>query len=346
MSERNEHEHSIRFITTDYEELFRIPDSGTVLVTFPDRQFAEKCSYIDDYHMKVGSTVYHICQYAEILKQNGGRCEPEPETELAKAAWQLGHREYLMLERTDFGFRYEVLTKDFLSRTQGQLDRPEWTMNQAREYVLDLAGLDHRSRFAVSYDMVKQKSRDVLKSSDVRNIEWVDSKYYPGMRTAEHTLTCEIRGEPFRLAYEVSKHDDGEGFVIHSDGKDIWDLMPEPELEKLEFTLSRAVTFGHWKKDIDQAENQIYSTAFFYSKCGNVDKKVDLPHKLLELRRQNMTTLRCIYDQNWIFDFRIRRPAGLSYRLEWFLKDFPIGVVRRVTPVVDVDIPVPVKIQL
>ncbi|MBR3165995.1 MAG: hypothetical protein IKF16_07480 [Lachnospiraceae bacterium] len=203
---------------------------------------------------KVGNSVYHICQYAEILKQNGGRCAPEPETELAKAAWQFGHREYLMLERTDTGFRYEILTKDFLSRTHGQLDRLEWTMNQAREYVLDLAGLYHRSRFAVSYDMVKQKSRDVLKSSDVRNIEWVDSKYYPGMRTAEHTLTCKIHGEPFRLTYEVSKHDDGEGFVIHSAGKDIWDLMPEPELEKLEFTLSRAVTFGHWKKDIDQAE--------------------------------------------------------------------------------------------
>ena len=30
--------------------------------------------------------------------------------------------------------------------------------------------------------------------------------------------------------------------------------MPEPELEKLEYTLSRAVVFGHWKKDIDQAE--------------------------------------------------------------------------------------------
>lgn len=133
MSERNEHEHSIRFITTDYEELFRIPDGGTVLVTFPDRQFAKKCSYIDDYHMKIGSTIYHICQYAEILKQNGGRCEPEPETELAKAAWQLGYREYLMLERTDFGFRYEILTKDFLPRTQGQIDRPEWTMSQARE---------------------------------------------------------------------------------------------------------------------------------------------------------------------------------------------------------------------
>ena len=30
--------------------------------------------------------------------------------------------------------------------------------------------------------------------------------------------------------------------------------MPEPELEKLECTLSRAVVFGHWKRDVDHAE--------------------------------------------------------------------------------------------
>lgn len=195
---------------------------------------------------------------------------------------------------TDAGFRYEILTKDFLSRTQGQLDRPEWTMNQAREYVLDLAGLDHRSRFAVSYDMVKQKSRDVLKSSDVRNIEWVDSKYYPGMRTAEHTLTCEIRGEPFRLTYEVSKHDDGEGFVIHSDGKDIWDLMPEPELEKLEFTLSRAVTFGHWKKDIDQAETVVAVRDVRYGICETENlnltrEQIQELHEMIDRKEETLT---------------------------------------------------------
>lgn len=98
--------------------------------------------------------------------------------------------------------------------------------------------------------------------------------------------------------------------------------------------------------DIDQAENQIYSTAFFYSKCGNVDKKVDLPHKLLELRRQNMTTLRCIYDQNWIFDIRIRKKGSLSqHRIEWFLKDYPVGVVRQTTPI-SIDMLVPVRIQI
>ena len=92
-----------------------------------------------------------------------------------------------------------------------------------------------------------------MKVSDVRMIEWKDSRYYPGMRTAEHTLTCEIRGETALLTYEVSRHDDGEDFVIHSDGKDIWDIMPESELRKLDPILAEAVEYGHWKRDLDQA---------------------------------------------------------------------------------------------
>lgn len=254
MSERSRHEHSIRFITSDYDELFRIPDGGTILVTFPDRQFAEKCSYIDEYHTTIGNSVYHICQYAEILEQNGGRCEPEPETLLDKAAWELGHRDYLLVERAEYGFRYELVTKEFLSRAHGQLERKDLTMNQAREYILDTFGMGNRSRAAVSVDYVRGRMQEVLKASDVTNIEWQDSRYFPGMRTAEHDLTCEIRGEKVSLLYEVSRHDDGEGFTIHSDGDDIWDRMPEPELRRLEPMLENAVEFGHWKRDLEQAK--------------------------------------------------------------------------------------------
>ena len=127
-------------------------------------------------------------------------------------------------------------------------------MNKAREHILETLALSLTSRTVTSYEMLEQCSKDVLKACDVTNIEWIDSKYYPGMRTAEHTFSCEIRGEIFQLTYEVSQHDDGEGFVIHSDGKDIWDTMPEPELRKLDDVLARAVDYGHWKRRIDQAE--------------------------------------------------------------------------------------------
>ena len=103
-------------------------------------------------------------------------------------------------------------------------------------------------------ELQKEKAWEHLTADDVRNIQCIDSQYFPVIRTAEHTLTCEIRGDPVKLFYEVSKHDDGEGFTIHSDGKDIWDLMPEPELRKLEPVLSQAVSFAGWQKELEQAE--------------------------------------------------------------------------------------------
>ena len=94
-----------------------------------------------------------------------------------------------------------------------------------------------------------------LSAADVENIEWTDSKYYPSVRTKEHTLSCTIHGEPVVLTYEVSWHDGGEeGFTIHSEGEDIWDMMPEPELRKLEQLLHEAVEYGHWKDYLDQAK--------------------------------------------------------------------------------------------
>ena len=67
-------------------------------------------------------------------------------------------------------------------------------------------------------ELQKEQSWKHLTADDVKNIQCVDSKYYPWMWTAEHTLNCEIHGEPVTLMYEVSQHDDGEGFTIHSEG--------------------------------------------------------------------------------------------------------------------------------
>ena len=131
-------EHSIRFINSSYDTLFRIPDGGTVEVQFPDRRFTAKCEYLDDYHTKVGDTVFHICEFAELLERQNGTVRPEPETELDKAAWQLAHREYLLVERTEGGFRYELLTQQFKSVVQGQIDSTDWTMNHARSQDIHL----------------------------------------------------------------------------------------------------------------------------------------------------------------------------------------------------------------
>lgn len=60
----------IRFITPDYEERFKIPDGDQILITTSDgAKTTRTCRYIDDYHLEVGSNLYHICEFAEKMEQ-------------------------------------------------------------------------------------------------------------------------------------------------------------------------------------------------------------------------------------------------------------------------------------
>lgn len=80
-------EQGIRFIDPHYKEKFRIPDGGKIIITYGWGEKAEKtCRYIDEYHTEVGSNLYHICEFAERMEQNGHTYEPKPEdVQAAKA---------------------------------------------------------------------------------------------------------------------------------------------------------------------------------------------------------------------------------------------------------------------
>lgn len=70
-------ERGIRFIDPHYTEKFRIPDGDKVRIT---SSWGEKndytCRYIDDYHLEVGNNLYHICELAERMEQNGATIVP------------------------------------------------------------------------------------------------------------------------------------------------------------------------------------------------------------------------------------------------------------------------------
>ena len=53
----------IRFIDSHYNELFRIPDGGQIMITTPDGgKIRANCKYIDEYHTDIDGRCYHICQ--------------------------------------------------------------------------------------------------------------------------------------------------------------------------------------------------------------------------------------------------------------------------------------------
>ncbi len=67
----------IRFIDSRYNLKFMIPDGGSILVRDADGAASIlPCTYIDDYHARIGTGVYHICEFAEIMEANGRTCVP------------------------------------------------------------------------------------------------------------------------------------------------------------------------------------------------------------------------------------------------------------------------------
>lgn len=81
-NEYNSEGKDIRFIDSHYQELFRIPDGGSIRVTYADGESeVRKCTYIDDYHTQIGNSVYHICEFAEKMERINAAYKPEPEVE-------------------------------------------------------------------------------------------------------------------------------------------------------------------------------------------------------------------------------------------------------------------------
>ena len=74
----------IRFIDSGYRELFKIPDGGSIRITYPPGDEREPvtraCKFLDETHFETlgrGGDIYHICQFAEIMERIGARYEPE-----------------------------------------------------------------------------------------------------------------------------------------------------------------------------------------------------------------------------------------------------------------------------
>ena len=148
----------IRFINSGYEEQFRIPDGGTIQVEYPDRTFSAKCEYIDDYHTYVGSEVYHICQFAEVLERGGGVCRPEPELDAEQAAWKIGWNAYLAVECGAGHWDYHLYDEKFNETKGGELEVVGCSINEVRDMVLAENKLGSRSMTPTDYGILMDKA--------------------------------------------------------------------------------------------------------------------------------------------------------------------------------------------
>ena len=148
---------NIRFIDSSYKDKFKIPDGGVVEVEYPDRKFSARCEYMDDYHLRLGFDVLHICQLAEMLERGGGICRPEPIITAEQTAWEIGRKGYLAIQSCEDGWDYTLYHSDYSVMDGGQLDAPELTIQEAREQILEAHHMEKGRRLLQDYDAVMDK---------------------------------------------------------------------------------------------------------------------------------------------------------------------------------------------
>ena len=148
----------IRFINSSYDEQFRLPNGGKIEVEYPDRTFSARCEYIDDYHTYVGSEVYHICQFAEVLERGGGVCRPEPVLDAEQAAWKIGWNAYLAVECGAGHWDYHLYDEKFNETKGGELEVVGCSINEVRDMVLAENKLGSRSMTPTDYGMLMDKA--------------------------------------------------------------------------------------------------------------------------------------------------------------------------------------------
>ena len=67
----------IRFIDSEYHTLFSIQDGESIVITrFDGERMVFPCKYIDDYHVYIGNSAYHICEFAEMQERSGNTYVP------------------------------------------------------------------------------------------------------------------------------------------------------------------------------------------------------------------------------------------------------------------------------
>ena len=159
----------IRFIDSHYKDLFRIPDGSCIQIHYPDETVVKPCEFIDEYHTQIGTNVFHICQFAEIMERNNAHYMAEPEIMGDEAAWKVGKDRILAIQTCDDGYDYTLFDENYNEIDGGQVDNTEMSMIEVRTDILESFSLEHRELRAMVYEDVMDQAFEVGRQAVVVN---------------------------------------------------------------------------------------------------------------------------------------------------------------------------------
>lgn len=168
-----------------------------------------------------------------------------------------GAGRYFAIQTVSVGYDYTFYDSQFRELDGGVYDNPEATLAEAMEDILEDEGLSVADCKVMDYEELQEKvgeaeqekNRKPLTAEVVTDLKGKSHEYHAGARETVYEFDCMVDGRPAVLTYITGQrehfysplYDRGEiedVFSIHTDGEDIWDRMPQAELEKLERLLA------------------------------------------------------------------------------------------------------------
>ena len=158
---------SIRFIDSNYNDLFRIPDGGCIQIHYPDETVIKPCKFINEYHTQIGYSIYHICQFAELMEHNDASYMPEPKIMGDEAAWKVGNDIILAIQVCEEGYDYTLCDINYKEIDGGKWGDTDHSMIEVRTEILNSLDLGSRELKAMIYEDVMEQVFEVGKQAKV-----------------------------------------------------------------------------------------------------------------------------------------------------------------------------------
>jgi len=206
----------IRFIKSDYKELFCIPDGGEIKITYPPDDGREavtrSCKFLGEMHVRVGNSDYHICEFAERMEQIGATYEPVVQLENAKPVpFTAGEEKFLTYNREesntcighiggDFGNNGDRISYSFSDRKSGR---------NTPEFQTEL----HSAVYALRHSVLKdhQAMREFCQANpDAKLPDRGDLEHY-GFKLAtesrQYFILCAAEAAPRESHFKIYAYD-------------------------------------------------------------------------------------------------------------------------------------------
>lgn len=214
------------------------------------------------------------------------------DTEIAYRLESAG--KYFAIQTVSDGYDYTFYDNQFRELDGGVYDNPDVTLAEAMEDILGDEGLSVADCKVMDFEELQEKANEAeqeknrksLTAESVTDLKGKSHEYHAGDREAVYEFDCLVDGRPAVLTYTTGQrehfysplYDRGEiedVFSIHTDGEDIWDRMPQSELEKLERLLA--------------GEAEAFPIEERIAEAGSIHDLKEIDYYMMDMERTVMT---------------------------------------------------------